>query len=159
MTKLTNSYLNGQHHNRQRSRDIDVEFEVVDNGRITPLQKHKDTVMFSWESVGYKLAELQLKQHHIFNWRRLWTKTRFNEWEAEPPASMPFNGGSLCEPREIDTQWGLLALFCWAEKQQVEKAVKTYQRCNYVSFQVFLEAGTWVSHREAHLIFTYSCNC
>lgn len=47
MTKLTHSYLDGQHHNRQRSSDIDVEFKVVDNGRITALQRHKDTVMFS----------------------------------------------------------------------------------------------------------------
>lgn len=69
MTNLTDSYLNGQHHNCQRSGNIDVEFEVVNNCRITALQKHKDTLMFSWESVGYRLAELQsqLKQHHIFN--------------------------------------------------------------------------------------------
>lgn len=121
--------------------------------------------MFSRGSVGYGLAELQrqLKQHHIFNWRRLWTKAGINEWEAEPPASAPSNEGSLCEPRETDTQWGHLALFCWAEKQQVGKAVKTpsHQRCNYASFQVCLEAGTWAPRREreAHLIFTYSCNC
>lgn len=102
-----------------------------------------------------------IRQHHIFNWGRLWTKTGFNEWEAEPPVSVLFNEGFLCEPREIDTQWEHLSLVCWAETQQVEKAVKTssYQHCNYISFQVFLEAGTWVSHREAHLTFTYSCNC
>ena len=79
------SYLNGQHHNGQRSSHIDVQFKVVDYCRVTALWKHKD-VTLSRESIGYKLAQLQrqLKQHHSFNRVGLGTKAWLNEWEAGP---------------------------------------------------------------------------
>lgn len=66
--KLIPSYLNGQHHNGQRSCYIDVQFKVVNYCRVTALWKHKDGTL-SRESIGYKLAELQrqLKQHHSLN--------------------------------------------------------------------------------------------
>lgn len=52
------SYLNGQHHNGQRSSHIDVQFKVVNYRRVAALWTHKD-VTLSRESIGYKLTELQ----------------------------------------------------------------------------------------------------
>lgn len=96
----------------------------------------------------------------------LGTKAWLNEWEAGPPASLPFNE-ALCvnEQRETHTM-RTSRIVPVARKttggERGKKPLPISFHCNYISLQGALhshgsrDVGVRVCNCEAHLIFTYS---
>lgn len=157
------SYLNGKHHNGQRSSYIDVQFKVVDYRRVTALWKHKD-VTLSRESIGCKLAELQrqLKQHHDFNRGAEQWLARMSGKQSLQPRCLLMRALCVNEHRHTRTMWTpRVVLLVWKTtggegSENLFLSAFTVITFHSKPFLTHMEAGMWVCVSEAQLIFTLS---